>query len=352
MNRGLNLDRSSMGEEGEELPLPEYSISTQPADYPLDVLWKKYKNHEIIIPKFQRKFVWTITQASRLVESFIMGLPVPPLYLYEVDGKLQVVDGVQRLLAISSFMDGHMPGDGHEFRLQSMHERSGLYERTFSDLGHNLQLQFKNAVLRCMIIRQWDSGDNGASMYQVFSRLNAGGTALNPQEIRNCVYAGPLIDTIVQLNSNVDWRALYGTPKPDKRKKDEQLILRYMALFHDGESYKKPMVRFLNEFMQRNKRADPEFLNKEKERFCQTCSAIIERLGEDSFRYKLTFNSALFDSVFVAFAKNLQAPSQDIRKKMTKLKSNPQFQKAVERGTSGEESVKQRLMLAESILFG
>ena len=212
---------TTIEEEDEELPLPEYNISTQPADYPLDVLCRKYKNQEIVIPKFQRKFVWKIPQSSKLVESFIKGLPVPPLYLYDGgDGKLQVVDGVQRLLTISSFMDGHI--NDRKFKLQGMHERSGLYKKAFSDLTQNLQLQFKNAVLRCMIIRQWDPKDGGTSMYQVFSRLNTGGTALSPQEIRNCIYAGPLIDTIEQLNDSQEWRAIYGSAKPDKRKKDEQ----------------------------------------------------------------------------------------------------------------------------------
>ena len=353
MDSGLDLYEGNIKKEDGEPPLPKYSISTQPADYPLEVLWRKYKDQEIIIPKFQRGFVWTIPQASRLVESFIRGLPVPPLYLYDGnDGKLLVVDGVQRLLTISSFMDGQMPGNGRKFKLQGMHEHSGLYKKSFSDLAPDLQLQFKKAVLRCMIIRQWDPQDGGASMYQVFSRLNTGGTDLSPQEIRNCVYAGPLIDTIAQLNNNEKWRTLRGTPKPDKRKKDEQLILRYMALFHDGKSYKKPMVKFLNEFMRKNKCAGPEFLNGEKERFNQTCSAIIERLGKDSLRYKRTFHSALFDSVFVAFAKNLQTPSRNMEKKMEELKSNPRFQKAIEHGTADEESVRRRLTLAESTLFG
>ena len=346
-NQGTNANR----EEDEDLPLPKYSISTQPADYPLDVLYRKYKNQEIVIPKFQRKFVWTIPQASRLVESFIKGLPVPPLYLFDGgDGRLQVVDGVQRLLTISSFMSGRI--NNAEFRLQGMHERSGLYKKAFSDLPQNLQLQFKNAVLRCMIIRQWDPEDGGTSMYQVFSRLNTGGTALSPQEIRNCIYAGPLTDTIEQLNDTSEWRAIYGTPRPDKRKKDEQLILRYMALFHDAQSYKKPMVKFLNEFMQKNKNADTAFLNKEKERFRTTCAAIMESLGNDSLRYRRAFHSALFDSVFVAFAKNLPVQSRGMKGRMEKLKQNPQFQKSIEARTSDEESVKQRLALAESVLFG
>lgn len=338
----------------DESPLPEYSISTQPADYPLDVLWKKYKSKEIIIPKFQREFVWTTPQASKLVESFIKGLPVPPLYLYDngEDGKLQVVDGVQRLLTISSFMDGEVPGKNREFRLQGMHERSGLYKKTFADLDPARQLQFKNAVLRCMIIRQWNPQDGGTSMYQIFSRLNTGGTPLSPQEIRNCVYAGSLIDAIGQLNGDEKWREIYGSANPDRRKKDEQLILRYMALFHDGDSYKKPMVRFLNEFMQKNKKASSEFLNAEKNRFRQTCSTIVECLGKDPLRYKRKFHSALFDSVFVAFAKNLQTPPQNMKERMERLKNDPQFQKAIEQGTSDEESVKQRLARAESILFG
>ena len=341
-------------EEDDGNPLPKYSISTQPADYPLDVLWKKYKNGEIVIPKFQREFVWTIPQASKLVESFIIGLPVPPLYLYGGvdDGKLQVVDGVQRLLTISAFIDGQVPSKNREFRLQGMHERSELYKKTFADLSPNVQMQFKNSVLRCMIIRQWDPADGGTSVYQVFSRLNTGGTPLNPQEIRNCIYTGTLIDMIKHLNNYKNWRKIFGPSTPDKRKKDEQLILRYMALFHDSADYKKPMEGFLNNFTQKHRNADELFLNAEKIRFHSTCDKVLQCLGEYSFRYKQRFHTALFDSIFVAFAKNLNMPTYDMTEKITKLKDSQQFQDAIEQRTSDEESVKNRLTLAESILFG
>ena len=341
-------------EEDDGNPLPKYSISTQPADYPLDVLRKKYKNEEIVIPRFQREFIWTIPQASKLVESFIMGLPVPPLYLYGDidDGKLQVVDGVQRLLTISAFIDGQVPGKNQEFRLQGMHWHSKLYKKTFADLAPNIQMQFKNSVLRCMIIRQWDPADDGASVYQVFLRLNTGGTALNPQEIRNCIYTGPLIDMIKHLNNNQNWRQICGQPFPDKRKKDEQLILRYMALFHDSNYYKKPMTGFLNNFTQKYRNANKSFLNAEEIRFQDTCDKILQCLGENALIYKQGFHTALFDSVFVAFAKNLDMPTYDMTKKMAKLKNNQQFQDAIEQRTSDEESVKSRLALAESILFG
>ena len=354
MSSSSHMVQRGADEEEDEAPLPEYTISTQPADYPLDVLWKKYKDGDIVIPKFQREFVWTIPQASKLVESFIMGLPVPPLYLYEEagDNKLLVVDGVQRMLTISAFIDGHTPIKSREFRLQGMHKHSGLYKKTFTDLAPKIQTQFKNSVLRCMIIRQLNPEDGGTSMYQVFSRLNTGGTALNPQEIRNCVYAGPLIDTIKELNGYEEWRKIYGSPDHDKRKRDEQLILRYMALFHDGGSYKKPMSGFLNGFMKKHGKDGEKFLKSEKKRFYQTCNMITECMGKDSLRYKLGFHAALFDSVFVAFAKNLHIPRQDMTEKMSTLKNDREFQEAIEERTSDEERVKRRLTRAESILFG
>ena len=341
-------------EEDDGNPLPKYSISTQPADYPLGVLRKKYKNGEIVIPRFRREFVWTIPQASKLVESFIMGLPVPPLYLYGVvdDDKLQVADGVQRLLVISAFIDGQVPGGNHEFRLRGMHERSELYGKTFADFAPNVQAKFKNSILRCVIIRQWDAADGGDSVYQVFSRLNTGSMALNPQEIRNCIYDGPFLDMIKYLNTDEKWRKICGKPFPDKRKKDEELILRYMALFHGGNDYKKPMTGFLNNFVQKHRHANESFLNAEKIRFQNTCDEILQCLGENPLCYEQGFHTALFDSVFVAFAKNPDMSTHDITKKMTKLRDNRQFQGDIEQGTFDEKNVKSRLALAESILFG
>ena len=103
--------------------------------------------------------------------------------------------------------------------------------------------------------------------------------------------------------------------------------------------------------MQKNKNADSVFLDREKERFQKTCSAIMERLGDDPLRYKRTFHSALFDSVFVAFARNLPVSSRDMKKRMEELKHDEQFQKFIESGTSDEESVRKRLTIAESVLF-
>ena len=103
-------------EESEDNTTPlDYGVWQMPADYPLELLHRKIKSKEIEIPRFQRGYVWSATQASRLIESFVMGLPVPPVFLFvKPDNRMLVIDGMQRLMTIFYFFEesfGHRPGE-------------------------------------------------------------------------------------------------------------------------------------------------------------------------------------------------------------------------------------------------
>jgi len=339
---------------------PRYEIVTFPADYTREGLVAKYKKSQIKVPGFQRKFVWTLPQASKLIESFLLGLPVPAVFLYTdpEDNTLQVIDGQQRLLSIVYFFDGYFgPEEGGKrtvFALKGLNERSPYLNKTYAQLVETDEAaanQLNDSVLRAFVIKQLNPGD-GTSIYHVFERLNTGGTQLVSQEIRNCVYHGPFNDLICELNLDPNWRKLFGKVAPDKRQRDVELILRFLALRFSVDEYEKPMKDFLSNFMGVHRRDEPHLLDGYKTTFQSAAEAVVIRLGEKPFHIRAGLNAAVCDSVFMAFSKNLNRLPDDIRERFGALVQDEAFLRSVSSGTTDKEVVASRLNAAETRLFG
>ncbi|MCX5802136.1 MAG: hypothetical protein NTU69_01155 [Proteobacteria bacterium] len=130
-----------------------------------------------------------------------------------------------------------------------------------------------------------------------------------------------------------------------------ELILRYNGLFHWGKDYKKPMKDFLSTFMKRNRNPSDKLIEQEQERFKKTCNLIVVSLGEKPFNPRGALNAAVFDSVFVAFAKHLGSCPSDIRERYEALKADDDFNKYTRSSTTDIEVVKGRLEKAEEMLF-
>src|SRR3972149_4730358 len=206
----LKLERIKSELEDERSEVALYKIIPYPADYTLQGLHDKWKERNIIIRPFQRQFVWTVLQASRLIESFLLGLPVPGIFLYKEPetGELVVIDGQQRLRSIFSFFEGEWPDSKIPFRLREVQRQ--WEGKLFSELKTVDQQRLKDSVLRATIVEQLDPKDN-SSTFHIFERLNTGGTSLKPQEVRNCIYSGPFNDLLQKLNANREWRKIVGS---------------------------------------------------------------------------------------------------------------------------------------------
>jgi len=135
--------------EADEELYVEYDIATYPSDNTLAVLREMWTHGDIEIPKFQRGFVWSLNQASLLVESFLRGLPVPPIFLFIDDNNRSlVVDGLQRLSSIMYFYEGYFgppnaKGKRQVFKLSDLSKKSRFYNKTFEELGENDKRKFK-----------------------------------------------------------------------------------------------------------------------------------------------------------------------------------------------------------------
>nr|VFK58640.1 MAG: Protein of unknown function DUF262 [Candidatus Kentron sp. UNK]VFK68502.1 MAG: Protein of unknown function DUF262 [Candidatus Kentron sp. UNK] len=345
----------SEDEDYESAP-PDYEINTYPADFTLEVLHQKWKAGDILIPDFQRRFVWKQVQASKLIESFLVGLPVPAVFLYRErkSQKSLVIDGQQRLKSIFFFFEGYfgseVRGARRVFSLTGLSPKSAFSGKKFEDLPEEDKRRLKDSVLRSFIVQQLDPNDD-TSMYHIFERLNTGGTLLTNQEIRNCVFHGDFIRFLEEINENSAWKSILGKSVPDTRRKDIELIVRFLAM-RDIDAYKRPMKDFLSRFMKKNRNASKEVLEGNRRIFTQTCQKVVGSLGEKPFHIRSGLNAAVFDAVMVAFSKHLDAIPEDIGDRYLHLKDNKEFDRYTRNWTTDVETVKERFRLAETELFG
>lgn len=331
-------------QEDADAALQPYTMHTYPADFTLEGLVEKWKKKEIRKEGFQRKYVWTLDRASKLIESFLLGLPVPPVYLYKdrKDSGLLIIDGHQRLRTIVYFFSGTF-GDQEEmqekdivpFILTGLHKNSPFNGLSYKKLEEDTKAfnDFNSSVLRSFMMQQIDPNDD-TSMLEIFSRLNTGGMALNAQEIRNCVYEGDFNDLLSSLNKHASWRSIFGVKTPDKRMRDIELILRFFSLFYNLKKYEKPMKDFMNTFMRKHRKV-PEPLQEGtdaqkktiaksiqafrteqsnfKKLFERAADDIVAHLGGKPFHIKRGLNAAVFDSVFTAFASQVDLKNNPVK---------------------------------------
>ena len=160
-----------------------------------------------------------------------------------------------------------------EFRLIGVSKE--FSEKTYKKLTDRDRIDFNDSILHATIFQQDEPSNDRSSIYSVFERLNTGGTALQPQEIRACIYRGKLNDLLSELAGNPYWQQLYGASS--SRKKDEE-ILRFLALYHSLEAYERPMKQFLNNFMEHHQNPDQDLCTTFRCRFENTVKVVADAI--------------------------------------------------------------------------
>lgn len=209
-----------------------YDIVSYGADYDVEGLVKRLIRKDIVIPEFQRSYVWNLTEASRFVESLLLGLPVPGIFLARQPetNRLLVIDGQQRLKTLQFFYGGYFnPKEADKnrrvFKLTKVQQR---YEgATYQTLNDQDRVRLNDSVIHATIIKQESPPEDSTSIYHVFERLNNEGRKLTPQEMRTALYYGDMIALVRELNENEQWRRIFG--KKHQRLKDQEMILRFIS---------------------------------------------------------------------------------------------------------------------------
>lgn len=359
IRKHLEFDPIAGEDEDRRSSLSPSRASTYPADFSLESLHRKWRDREIEVPDFQRGFVWDRGQASRLIESFLLGLPVPAIYLYNERGsdRYLVIDGQQRLRSVFFYFEGHFPAghggaeeeNGPDFRLVGLSPSSLFRDRAFGSLPDWDQQRLRNRVLRAYIVQPEDPHDD-TGLYDLFERLNTGGTRLENQEIRHCIYRGPFVDLLDDLNGLPSWRAILGRDTPDRRRRDTELILRFFAL-RSPDEYRKPMKQFLSQYLARNRQAPTATLEENGDTFSTTCEAVVTSLGERPFHRRGLLNVAVLDSVMVAFANHRTAVPEDLRSRYENLVADDAFRRDTGERTTDADRLQRRFREAARVLF-
>lgn len=348
-NKETDLDLEFIASEEEDLDIDEapYKIRTQGADLTLELYSQKIQSGEIVIPDFQRKYVWPPKKASKLIESFLLGLPVPQVFLYQEAERrdLLVVDGQQRLLSSHFFLSGFFEDRTTPFRLRGV--KSKWEGKAFNDLDEGDKRRLKNYILRATIFEQIDPADS-KSVYEIFERLNTGGMPLTAQEVRNCVNRGNINSFVDQVNKEPSWRALLGRSEPDKRMKDIEMVLRVLALVAGWSGYKPPMKDFISSYMEANTNISTETQERLRGIFVPIVKFIHERISVEAFRLSAgRVNVAVLDSVIVAIAEiGLENLGESFKESLVALKKNEAYLALVSRATTDEDSLKGRIKMA------
>lgn len=351
----LEFDNEELEEVQESSPDELGKIVSYNVANTVEVLKFKIDNDEIELkPEFQRDFVWDINRASLFIDSLLIGLPIPSIFLGKSkdDETYKVIDGQQRLKSVYFFLNGEFKTKGKKqiFTLKNLEDRD-WHNKTYAELDEKYKRRIRNAVLNTTVIEDIDS--NPRVVHDIFHRLNTGGMPLKDQEIRNCVYTGRFNSLLNDLNSNQTWRKLLGQSYPDRRLKDVELILRFFALHYDLNQYEPSMREFLSQF-QKNNKSNEVLVNNGSNLFIKTVEAIESGIGDHAFKLTRTLNKSVCDAVMVSVAQIIEQgkPLKNLKSRHAKLLQDDDFIKYVSFGTSAEANVSGRIALSRNYLLG
>jgi hypothetical protein len=276
----------------------------------------------------------------------LLGYPIPGILLVrQPDKRYLILDGQQRLRTLQRFYE-----ETHQdrpFVLQNVsREFRGL---RYSNLSEEQRRTINNTYITATIVDTDGSAESQEAIYQIFERLNSGGTQLTAHEIRVALYAGAFIDRLHNLNHNPDWRSLYGNPSP--RLRDQELVLRIIALFCGGDEYARPLKRFLNHFVSENRDQASPIVDVAEELFAQAAELINAGPGASALRRRSAtqINVAQTDAVFVGLMRAMREREftpQMVTEAVEQIRQNESLDKAMTTGTLSEESVHTRLSAA------
>jgi hypothetical protein len=340
-----------------------FKISSWGADLSFRELIARYDDNELVKPELQRHYVWDRVEASRFIDSVLLGLPVPSIFLAKTtDEKLLIIDGYQRLMTVRDFVKGVFSDDKSVFALSNskrVHER--WRGKTFAQLDEEEKRKIRNTTIHAIIFMQQHPSPGDTSLYQIFERINTSGRSLLPQEIRNCVYQGPLNSLLIELNKLPLWRDLWGSEKRDSRMRDMELILRFFALSDEfileSESapYNISLKKYLNDYMgSHNKEEDIPAL---RDKFTETIGFVHRQFGatayhnispSDATRLLPNMSSTVFDAVMIASWKIItsdiaQATPEEYKSRKINVLRDADYQRILSQETMRSANIRKRV---------
>lgn len=369
----------------EEFSIKEYDITASPNDFNIKTLFDFIESGALIIPGFQRNYVWDLARASKLIESILLGLPIPQIFLYEEKrNRFLVIDGQQRLMTIYYFICQRFPKKDKRVELRRIFGENGFIPKeilenddyfikfnlklsdptpgqknrfnglNYSTLG-DLKLGFDMRTVRNVIIKQNLPEDDDSAVFEIFNRLNSGGINLTPQEIRASLYHSNFYTMLFRINNEQNWRRLLNSDEADLHVRDVEILLRSFAMLIEGDQYKPSMVKFLNKFSNNAKTFSEDKISYLEELFKSFLEATKNLSSKVFIGYRGRFATLAFEAVFAATCadayKNNSLVNGSINENDIKIiLEDKEFNDASQTDTASSTNVSIRLRRAKSLL--
>lgn len=342
------------------------SLVIQHSDFSLETLSRMIENNIVDLnPHYQRRNRWTDDKQSKLIESFILNVPVPPIYFSEDDyGVYSVIDGKQRLTAIHEFLSG-------SFKLKNLEVFSDLNGLTFNELPNQIKhaLSIRPYIRIVTLLKQSDPN----LKYEVFIRLNTGGDALKPQEVRNVAFDGPLNELLFRLSENEilkrKLKIVDESSNAFRKMDDLEMILRFFALREYWKNLPNQNIsRVLDTYMQQHRNMSAQGIQRLEEEF-QQCIKICDDLWRGNAFYRPISRTAyreqmiapLYDAQMIAVsvlvsngrsAELRRINKERIQNSLFDLYENDdQFTKSVTQATNNASNVYYRIRTLQELLI-
>lgn len=330
-------------------------LVTASVDYNLSTLLALTTDNVIdLSPSYQRRNRWDVKRQSRLIESFLINIPIPPIFLNEDEiGTYSIIDGKQRLTAITSFLDDRL-------RLESLEIFSDVNGKKFSELPRQLQtiLRTRPTIRAIIILKQSDSDVKN----EVFQRLNTGGAEANPQEIRNNAYAGPLNNLVMNLGETSDFHKALGIRNREnssiyREMRDAEFVLRFFTFRNDWRVFTGGMRLTMDRFMQKNRRMSDAALEELAASFTTALRKARMVFGTNTFQRwqpeKAEWRKQVLASIYdvqmfglIPFDEpTLLAHKEAIVAKLKQLFDDQAFRKSIDAATNTPSYFKERVRI-------
>lgn len=334
-----DYESSSEQDEPLDLTTDERRLVTQPYDLGVQNISRDIEAGRISLTiEYQRKYVWDLAKASRLIESLLLNVPIPVCYFAEDEsGRYEVIDGLQRLTTIKNFLE-------NDFALTGLSVLTELDGKRFGDLTPKDRRRLENRTIRCIVITEDSNPD---IKFDVFERLNTGAAMLTAQELRNSVYRGPFNDELKRLASEEAFTELVGTTS-NRRMDFEEIILRFFALVEGLEKYKPALRQFLNDYMRSHRSSIPD--PSQIDIFRKSCAIVHEVLGPAPFKVAWSrnkINKGMYDAIMVptAFADKtaMREHADEVRQVIADLEDDAGFRTSIGRATADRRRMLYRI---------
>ncbi len=358
-------------EEKDILDIERYEIEVNLIQPPIFSIYEEFKRGSIYIPKFQRLYRWNIYKASKFIESILLGLPIPPIYVYlDKDNRKVVIDGQQRLLTIYFFKEGKIPQNNEYIKVNTIEELKELMftrpekfqdfkllnvkeeweGKSYEDLDEKDKnwFDFNYSIWITKISQNKPEEDDISSAFYIFERLNTGGELLTNMELRRALFYGNgnFVSLLEEINEKKEWRKILGRKEPEPKLLDVEILLRVLYLSQNWKNFREPMKERLNNFMRQNSNLDKEKKEALKDLLDRLINLTYSSLGERPFhKFKNRFNIKILDSFMSLTLYYLKKLDKDKLKKIyNKAIKDKEYRNIIEttRISTDEKKLKER----------